>query len=327
MRLAPLFLVALVGVLGAPIAVAQPRAPAPPSAPAAPALADVLKGQALADYQAARMLFGVGDFGGAIIKFTAAYTASHDPRLLFNMAICESKLHHYARALGVMRTYVVDGGAMLSDSDRAEAVSAIKAFEPLTSTVTLKVDPPGAIVAFDDETLGPAPIEPRVVDIGVHKLRVTKPEFRDFVKDVTVTGAGALTVDAKLEPIVHEGRLSVRAGSGDTISLDGAPVGKGNWAGPLHSGGHTLRISAPGMVPYQGEILVEDGQARDLNVTLDPEPSKGLLPAWAWIGGGVLVAGGLGVGGYFLFKQSPKYDGPVGNLGPGVVQAGAPVHF
>ena len=51
------------------------------------------------------------------------------------------------------------------------------------------------------------------------------------------------------------------------------------------------------------------------------------LPAWAWITGGVVLTGGLAAGGYFMFKQDPKYDGPTGNLSPGVVQANAPIRF
>ena len=63
-----------------------------------------------------------------------------------------------------------------------------------------------------------------------------------------------------------------------------------------------------------------------ISVTLEAEPSKG-LPAWAWIAGGVLVAGGLTTGGYFLFKGEDKYEGPSGNLTPGIVQASRPIQF
>ena len=362
-----ILLAVIVTALGVNVAVAQPRGPtrpgasaapsssaappasgsAAPAPPATPPLGDTLTGQPKADYDSARMLFGVNDYAGALIKFTAAYTTAKDARLLFNMATCESKLHHYAKALGLMKTYVGDGGALLTDQDRADADAAIKAFEPLTSTVTVNVTEAGPAVAVDetvkvtkaavpstgatvlvdDEVVGQSPVAPFVVDIGVHKVKVTKGEYQDFTLDLTVSGAAQFTVDAKLALIVHEGHVSVRAGGTDAIAIDGAPVGTGTWAGTLKSGGHTLRVTAQGMLPYQSEVLVQDGQTRDLSVTLNPEPSKGLLPAWAWITGGVVLAGGLGVGGYFLFKPSPKYDGPPGNLGPGIVQANAPVHF
>jgi hypothetical protein len=272
------------------------------------------------------MLFGVSDFAGALIKFTSAFTASQDPRLLWQMGACEGKLHHYAKALGLFRRYVKDGGALINDQDRSDADAAIKAMEPLTSTVEVKASEAGAEVYLDNELVGKAPLEPLLVDIGVHKVRVHRDGFRDFSSDVTVSGGARLPVDATLAAIVHEARLRVRAGDKDAIFIDGEPSGVGIWSGTLKSGGHTLRVTAEGMVPYQTEVLLEDDQTREIPVTLNPE-HKGGVPAWAWIVGGVVVAGGLGVGGYFLFQTHSQYNGPVGNLTPGVVQASAPMHF
>jgi hypothetical protein len=83
------------------------------------------------------------------------------------------------------------------------------------------------------------------------------------------------------------------------------------------------------MSPYQTEVLLQDGQARDIDVTLNPEPRKGLLPLWAWAVGGAVVAGGLATGGYFLLKPGPAtYTGPSGSLNPGIAQeTSAAVHI
>jgi hypothetical protein len=52
------------------------------------------------------------------------------------------------------------------------------------------------------------------------------------------------------------------------------------------------------------------------------------MPAWVWIAGGAVVAGGLSVGGYFLFKGGgDTYEGPTGNLSPGIVNASRPIRF
>ena len=305
--------------------------PLPPHAAAAPAgppsLSDTLTGTAKADYEAGKLLYGVSDFGAALIKFNAAHDASHDPRLLWNIATCEGKLHHYAKAVGMLHDYLKDGGALLSDQDRADAAQTIKAMEPLTSTMKITVNEIGAEVFLDDQSVGKTPMEPMLVDIGVHKVRAHKDEFSEASEDVTVNGGAQLLVDLRLHPIVHEGRVNVMAGAKDAIAIDGQPVAVGSYSGALKSGGHTLRVTAPGMVAYQSEVLVQDDQSRDIRVTLNPEPSKGLLPAWAWIAGGVVVAGGLATGGYFLLKPSSTYTGPSGTLPPGVVYANAPVTF
>jgi hypothetical protein len=305
---------------------AAPAAPAPPPPPTTPTLADTLTGTAKADYEAGKLLFGVSDYAAALIKFTSAHDASKDPRLYWNIASCEGKLHHYAKAVGMLRTYLKDGGTLLSDQDRYDATQTMSAMEPLTSTMRVTSSEDGAEVYLDDALIGKTPLDPMLVDIGVHKVRLHKAEFDEATEEVTVSGGATLLVDLKLKQTVHEGRVSVSAGPKDTIAIDGQPVGVGQWAGALHSGGHTLRVTAQSMLPYQSEVLVQDGQTRTISVTLNPEPSKG-LPAWVWVGGSVLVAGGLGTGAYFLFKPSPQYNGPVGNLGTGVVQASSPVKF
>ena len=94
----------------------------------------------------------------------------------------------------------------------------------------------------------------------------------------------------------------------------------------LPTGGHTLKVTAPKMRTYQAEVLIQDRQPREVSVTLEAEPNKG-LPTWVWVAGGVVLAGGLATGGYFLFKGEPTYSGPSGNLNPGIIQASRPIQF
>ncbi len=336
---------ALVVLLSAQVAFAQPKpgpakpggkpgttavpAPAPeppPPPPGPPSLSESLKDTAKADYESGKVLFTDGDYAGSLVKFSSAFDASKDPRLLWNMAACEKNLRHYSKALKLVRQYVTDGDKVLTDQDKQEANELIKVMEPFTAKLKLSVDEPGSEVTIDDEVIGKSPVEPLVVDIGTRKLRVHKEEFEDFNKELPVGGAMEVSVDVKMVKIVHEGRINVKASNDATIAIDDKVVGTGTWSGVLPSGGHTLKVTAPKFRVYQAEVLIQDKQSRDVAVTLEAEPSKG-LPAWAWITGGVVVAGGLAVGGYFIFKQDPKYDGPSGNLNPGLVQANAPFRF
>jgi hypothetical protein len=307
-----------------PAAPATPPEPAPPPGP--PPLSETLTGPAKSDYESGKLLYGDGDYAGSLVKFSSAYEASKEPRLLWNMAACEKNLRHYSKALKLVREYAKDESKVLTEDDKKEAQELIKVMEPFTAKLQVNVDEPGAEVTVDDEALGKSPAPPVIVDIGTRKLRVRKDEFEEVLKEVPVGGAAEVSIDVKLVKIIHEGRLVVKASNDATIAIDGKVVGTGTWAGALPSGGHTLKVTAPKMRVYQTEVLIQDRQSRDVAVTLEAEPSKG-LPAWAWIAGGVVVAGGLATGGYFIFKQDPKYDGPNGNLSPGVVQANAPIHF
>lgn len=303
------------GAAGQPAAppAAPPPAPAPP-APAAPLpLSETLTGQAKADYESAKLLFSDGDNAGAAIKFKSAYDNSKDPRLLWNMAACEKNLRRYSRALKQLRQYVAEGGDKVTAQDRAEAQELIKVMEPFTAKLKIKVTEPGAEVYVDDELIGTSPIEPLVVDFGARKVRVRKPEFEEFTKELAVGGTAELAVDVALVKIVHEGHLHLKTQNEASISIDGKVVGGGSWSGSLPSGGHLIRITAPKKVAYQSEVYLQDKENRDLNVTLEDEPSKG-VPTWMWIAGGVVVAGGVTTGVLMLSRSESTYEGPRGNL-------------
>ncbi len=91
--------------------------------------------------------------------------------------------------------------------------------------------------------------------------------------------------------------------------------------------GIALRVTSPNKIPYEAEIIVADKQVREVRVTLKPASSSG-LPTWAWIAGGAVFVSGMTVGGYFLFRKTDStYEGPTGNLNPGIIQASHPIRF
>jgi PEGA domain len=304
----------------------SPPSPSPSSAVGPAPLAATLTGEAKASYESGKLLYADGDYEGARVKFDAAYQKAKDPRLLWNVAACEKNLRHYARALELLRTYVAEGGALLTEQDRAEAADVIRVMEPLTAKLIVKVSEPGAEVTVDDDAVGTSPVRPVVVDIGTRHVRVKKAEFEDAAKDVNVGGGNDVEVAVTLVRIVHEGRMVVNAQPGDVIAVDGTTVGTGTWSGVLRSGAHGLRVSAPKKVTYEAEIVVQDKQIREVPVTLQPVPSSG-VPVWVWIAGSAVVVTGATVGGYFLFRSKDTYDGPTGSIAPGLVNASHPIRF
>lgn len=316
--------------LGVP-SLAWAQSPASPSSTAAqtdakPSLSDSLTGEAKADYESAKLLFGDGDSAGALVKFSSAYEKSKDVRLLWNMAACEKNLRRYSRSLKLVRRYLAEGDATLSEQDKSEAQELIKVMEPFTAKLALKVDEPDAEVFVDEEAMGVTPLDPIVVDIGSRRILVRKDGFEEFKREVPIGGAAEIVLDVSLAKIVREGRLNVRTNEDATISIDGRVVGKGTWSGIVSSGGHELRIRAPKKRPYQSEVYVQDKESRDVNVTLEDEAGKG-VPMWVWIAGGAVLLGGATTAGVLLLGGDRPYEGPVGNLQPGLVQANAPIRF
>jgi hypothetical protein len=245
------------------VVLAQPR-------PAAKPLAQALGGQAKADYEAGRTLAGDGDFAGALIKFQSAYDASKDPRLLWNVAFCDKNLRHYAKVVSTLQRYLVEGTGVLTDKDRKEAQDLIATIQPFTTSATIKVDQDGAQIFVDDALVGASPLSaPVVLDIGERRLRVTKDGFKPFEKTMPVGGSAAVAVDVTLEVEVHQGRLVVNAPPDASLTLDDKPIGQGKVDLNIATGGHQLRATAPGMRPYQTEVVVQDNETRQLDVMLE----------------------------------------------------------
>ena len=285
-----------------------------------PPLSDSLMGQAKLDYEAARILIDDQDYGGASVKFRQAFDHSGDVRLLWNVAVCEKNLRHYANVLRLLERYQREGGGGMSDAQRKEVGEVLDTVRTLISAVRLVVDPDGASVFVDDVNVGTTPLsEPLLVDLGTRRIRVAKPGFDEHVIQQNFTGGSELTLNVTLQRQVHDGRLSVFAEAGTTISIDGKLVGGGHWEGSLPEGEHSLRVAAQGMRTYSMELVMRAGEPRTLHIELQPEASG--VPGWVWIGVGVVAAGGLAVGGYFLLRpaQSPQTNQVIGTLSPGTV--------
>ena len=303
---------------------AAPTASAPASSAAAPAsLGATLTGEAKAEYDAAGLVFGDGDYAGAVLKFERAYELSKDARLLWNMAVCEKNLRHYTKVVQLVRRYQSEAKALMSEQDRVDAADLATAAASFVSQLKVTVDPAGAEIAIDDQMVGTAPVaQPLMVDIGERKLRVSKAGYVEHVQTIRLSGKTSIEVSIKLEPEVHEGRVNVATDPGASIYVDGKAVGAERWTGALSAGGHTLRIQAPGKRAYQGEVIVREKETREVHITLDPEVAlSSSSTKWLWIAGGALVLGGASVGTYFLLKpkNEPAEISP-GSMTPGNVQ-------
>ncbi len=318
-------LVCVACALGAPSpAVAQPRKPA--GAAAKPAvikpLSETLTGPAKAEYEAGKILFQDGDHKNALVKFQHAYELSNDARLQWNIGACEKNLRHYTRVLAALEKYQKDGGALLTEQDKQDAVDLTATVRTLVSSLKVTVNEPGAEVFVDDEKIGTTPLPgPVMIDVGTRKIRVSKPGFKEFVKVEAVAGAGDVSVTADLAVEIHQGRLVVEAGAKDAIYVDGKAVGIGKWEGTLPSGGHSLRVTAPGMIAYQSEVTIQDDKLRRLPISLEEQKGGGIPTKWLLIGGGsVVVIGGV-IATIILTRPSAE---PIdGTIEPRVV----PIHF
>jgi hypothetical protein len=292
----------------APVPPAGSVTPTPASAPLP--LAESLTGAAKSEYAAARILYDDGDFGGAFEKLKSAYDLSKDPRLLWNMAACQKNLRHYAEVDRLVGRYLEEGGGFVTVSERADANALLATIKAFVCELQIETNEAGATVYIDEQPRGSTPLAGAFgVDMGVHKIRLSKPGFADYTTSPDLPGGRAFKISAQLVPEHHEGRLRVVAEPVDVIQVDGKAVGTGLWEGLLASGAHSVFVSANGKLAFRTEVVVSDNQINSLHVSLQDEPKQSLLveksgvPSWVWIAGGALLVGG-GVGAYFLLKPN-----------------------
>jgi PEGA domain-containing protein len=274
-------------------------------------LAETLQGPASDAYGSARVLLNNKDYAGALAKYRQAYELSHDARLLFDMAICDRSLRAYAHMQSLLQQYEHEAGAGISQQDKVQVDDALAAIQNLVGTVALTVSEPDATVTLDGEPVGTTPLAQRIViDLGTHKIGVTKPGFVPLERPVDVGGGSQTELSLTLAPVILEAHLLVTSDSDATVSIDGQVVGKARFDGPLAPGIHGVSVTEVDRLPYGAQIELRDGETRTMQVTLEREHHASLLP---WLLGGAAVAAGAVVGGYFLFKSSDS--GPA--LAPG----------
>ncbi len=80
------------------------------------------------------------------------------------------------------------------------------------------------------------------------------------------------------------GRITVRAGDGAAIAIDGAPAGTGSASQELVAGLHAVDVTAPGRAPVHEPVVVERGATVVLE--LDPPPAAAVPGGYVYIAPG-----------------------------------------
>jgi hypothetical protein len=222
------------------------------------------------------LLFGSKNFGPARAEFTRAHDLSHEPRLLYNLAVCDKELGRYGRALAELRQSLVEGGTKLPASYVTAVRDTIGLLEPLVTPLEIDSDPAGATVLVDGESVGATPLPAGVlVDIGDHEIVVRRTSFVENVRRVTAVGGHPVELHITLEPLVQRGRLVVQAsdptGEAGTVTVDGVEVGRAPWSGQVAAGVHIVAARSQGYSVAPRPAEVGSGGTTDLALALVPD--------------------------------------------------------
>jgi hypothetical protein len=169
----------------------------------------------------------------------------------------------------------------------------------------------------DGQSVGTTPLASSVpVELGHHRVTIKKAGFETVDQAIDAFGGSEVPVNVTLTATKHTAQLVVAADGAATIMLDGKTIAQGHFDGVLESGVHHVNVSEQGKQTYRADVELHDGETRQLQVTLEDE-KHGASPL-PWIIGGVAVAAGAAVGGYFLFRPqqttTPVPQGTFGNV-------------
>ena len=284
------------------LVVAQPAAAQQPKA--SRTLAEELEGEARASFEQGRALFEHGDFLTAHAKFRMALESSGNARLLWNLAACSSKLKRYGRALREAQRYL-EAGEALTPEQREKANAFVRELRGLVSEATFVVSPAGARLSIDGEDRGVVEeTSTHALELGPHDVNLAREGFLPLQRQVDVRDTAATMFSFRLEEQRALGRLVVETDADARVDVDGARAGHGLVEVRLLAGVHRVAVTRDGYEPFEADVVIARDTTRQLQATLRPRDAwyQGWIPITV---GSVVLAAGLGVGGYYLFKPEP----------------------
>jgi hypothetical protein len=103
-----------------------------------------------------------------------------------------------------LRSTTLEVGSDNASGGALGAAYRLLAPDRFAGTLTLDIDTPGATIYVDGKRVGKSPAKPIAQYVGTHALRVTHPEYRDFVRFVDVGFDADTRVEVALQqfPIV-----------------------------------------------------------------------------------------------------------------------------
>ena len=272
-------------------------------------LREQLPPEAQKHWDTAIVLYERKQFDGARTSFNAAYDASKNPRVLFNVAVCEKNLGRYERAIEFFKKELADGKGQLDAAEEADVKAQIAGLEQFVAQLTVDVNEAGADIYVDENKIGQSPLPgPVSVQLGERHVRVTKAGFADARETIELKGGSSGRVQMKLVPTVLTSLVSVSVvGPANAIvKVDGKEVGPAPYRGQVGVSAepHQFSAEAPGYVPATQSAVVKSGEALNLTLQLSQDQQKGKLIVVAKPEGATIDIDGKTVG-------ATRWEGPV----------------
>ena len=139
--------------------------------------------------------------------------------------------------------------------------------QPADGRVVIESDPAGASLSIDGVFHGTTPLTLALASGSAHALRLTKPGYQPFDKQLQLDADEELQLEARLQP--QYGIVFVTAQPADaTLRVDGRDKGTATQRLQLTTRSHTLEFSKPGYASRTVTVTPRSGVSQNVDVTL-----------------------------------------------------------
>src|SRR5690349_7315335 len=152
-------------------------------------------------FERAVRLYQERAYDEALAEFQRAFELSPRYQVLFNIAQVHYQLNEYAEALRTFERYLSEGGREIPAERRAYVGHELSALRERVGTLEVVTDVSGASVLLDDHELGTTPLDPVLVDIGRHVVRVERRGHQTMTRRLNLASGQVVRLELALEPI------------------------------------------------------------------------------------------------------------------------------
>jgi len=139
--------------------------------------------------------------------------------------------------------------------------------QPADGRLVLGSEPAGASVSVDGIFQGTTPLTLSLASDSAHALRLTRPGYQPYDRQLQVGADEELHIEARLQP--QHGIVFVTAQPADaTLRVDGRDAGPATQRLQLTTRSHTLEFSKPGYVSKTVTVTPRSGASQNVDVTL-----------------------------------------------------------
>lgn len=259
--LAALVMVVALVALAAPAAWAQPGK--------TPGLRESLSDEAGSRFDEGSRLYRAAEFSAAREAFLAAYAKSGDPRILYNVAVCDKSLGRYARAITTLRSSLASTGRPLSSEYTQRASETIATLSRYVAFVSVSTSVDGATITVDGEVLRDNPVP---LETGTHTVSALKEGFETASESVQVKAGETREVKLTLAPSQSPGEAAIRClgPSPCDVFVDDEAFGRAPVTVARSAGLHRIQVFVGGK--KVDERTVEFRNGTSVAVTLSARP-------------------------------------------------------